>query len=118
MSWREGLDTSPRMREYMRPEDLNDEGCILLAQTILSEARQKLLSAIIADRRERSKKSAAARRDAEYFFTTPFYEALALGAVDGRATIEHIEREADEAMNRKEAPCSDKRAYKSPILGS
>ena len=84
-----------RMAEYLKPEDLDTEACITLAQTILSEAGAALMHAVRAVRDNPTNKEAAAHlRACKAFYRSDFFAALSMGAVDGEAVMQKLAAKA------------------------
>ena len=84
-----------RMAEYLKPEDLDTEDCITLAQTILSEAGAALMHAVRAVRDNPTSRDAAAHlRACKAFYRSDFFAALSMGAVDGEAVMQKLAAKA------------------------
>lgn len=89
------LDRHPRMADYMRPEDMNDDGVLKLAQQILTGAAEDYVHARrnfvahpnSADAREHYKTRCE-------FYRSEWFSALSLGVVDGEDVMRRLNREA------------------------
>ena len=89
------LDRPPRMADYMRPEEMNDEGVLKLAQQILTGAAEDYVHArrnVVAhpnnaDAQEHYKTCIA-------FYRSEWFAALSLGIVDGEDVMRWLNREA------------------------
>lgn len=84
----------PRMKTYMKPEDLNTEGCLTLAETILEEAAQEYLHARRAYITHPNDKDAREHlRTCELFYRSDWFAALS-GVVDGETVMRRLNKEA------------------------
>lgn len=87
------LDSAPRMIETLKAEDLNDEGCIRLAQEILSGAAEDYIQA----RRElvknpMDKMAVEHFRVCQRFYKSDYFEALSMGQIDGETAMKELDR--------------------------
>ena len=93
----EHLDTVAgrrRMADYLKPEDLNTEGCIALAQTILSEAGEALIHAVQHYNEWPNQENLAHLKTCQAFYRSATYNALSCGVVDGETVIRKLTKRA------------------------
>lgn len=83
-----------RMIDYLKPEDLDTEGCITLAQTILSEAGAALMHAVRRYNEWPSPENRAHLETCRAFYRSNTFTALSCGVADGEAVIRQLTKEA------------------------
>lgn len=88
------LDGARRMADYMKPEDLNTEGCLVLAETLLSDARDALVRAVKQYNDWPNKENHQHLRESQAFFRSDLFIALSCGVTDGETVIKQLTREA------------------------
>ena len=86
--------TCPRMKDYLKPEDLNTEACIDLASAILEEQALALTHAARKAASWPSKENHAALKTCRDFYKTDWFKALSCGLVDGDAVAKQIIKRA------------------------
>lgn len=77
------MDALPRMRDYLRPEDLNLDGCLALAAAVLEGAADALTDA--ARQAAEYPESALCQehfRAARAFYTSDLFTALSCGVAE------------------------------------
>ena len=85
----------PRMKDYLKAADMNTEGCLQLAETILEEAAQEYLHA---------RRAVVAHPNDEYarehfktcqaFYRSDWFAALSCGVMDGETVMRRLNKEA------------------------
>lgn len=83
-----------RMAEYLKPEDLDTEACITLAQTILSEAGAALMHAVRRYNEWPSPENHAHLATCRAFYRSDLFVALSCGVADGEAVIRQLTKQA------------------------
>ena len=82
------------MRDYMKPQDLNTEGCILLVTQILRDAAQDYLHTRRYLRRSPDDANALAHmKHVKSFYTSDYFKALSEGMVDGETVMRELDRQ-------------------------
>jgi hypothetical protein len=88
------MDARPRMKDTMKPEDLNTEACITLAQTILGEAGMALMHAVRRYNEWLSKEDRAHLETCRAFYRSDLFVALSCGVADGETVIRQLTKQA------------------------
>ena len=94
------MDACPRMRDTLRAEDLNSDACVTLAAKILAEAANEYI------RTRRRCDACPSRENLDHlktcrsFYLSEWFAALSGGLVDGKATMEALDRQARGGGNR------------------
>ena len=88
------MDRMPRMADYMKAEDLNDEGVIALAETILLELAADLKDAARRAAREPSEENLHHLETLRNFYSSDYFTVLSLGAVNGEEAARAIIKKA------------------------
>ena len=88
------MDHLPRMRDTMRAEDMNTDGCVRLVSEILDGAAQDLASAAVRTAICPSKDNYEHLRQCRAFYTSDWFVVLSNGMADGPSVAKKIEREA------------------------
>ena len=88
------LDKAPRMTDTLTPEDLDTEGCIMLAQTILSEAGKALMHAVRRYNEWPSEENRAHLDTCKAFYRSDLFTALSCGVADGETVIRQLTKQA------------------------
>ena len=83
-----------RMIDYLKPEDLDTEGCIKLAQTILSEAGEALMHAVRRYNEWPSPENLAHLKTCQAFYRSDLFTALSCGVADGETVIRKLTKQA------------------------
>ena len=82
-----------RMIDYLKPEDLDTEACITLAQTILSEAGEALMHAVRRYNDWPSAENRAHLATCRAFYRSDLFTALSCGVADGEAVIRQLTKQ-------------------------
>jgi hypothetical protein len=88
------MDARPRMKDYLKPEDLSTEGCITLAQTILGEAGKALMHAVRRYNEWPSPENHAHLETCRAFYRSDLFVALSCGVADGETVIRQLTKQA------------------------
>ena len=81
------MDRLPRMKDTLRPEDLNTDACVTLAAEILKGAAGELSSAAFSAARRPSKENLAHLNTCRAFYESDWFKILTCGAVSDGAGI-------------------------------
>ena len=96
MSWNEEEHFNhPRMKDYLKPEDLNTEGCLTLAETVLQEASEEYIRArraVVAHPNDRDAREHF--KTCQAFYRSDWFAALSGGVVDGETVMRRLNKEA------------------------
>lgn len=85
----------PRMKTYMKAADMNTEGCLQLAETILEEAAQEYLHARRAFVAHPNSKDAQEHfKTCQAFYRSDWFAALSGGVIDGETVMRRLNKEA------------------------
>lgn len=88
--------THRRMKDYMKPEDLNTDGVVMLASAVLAEAAAAYVHAKAATLRHPNDKDAQEHlKTCVLFYRSDWYKALSGGLVDGDAVMLELDRQAE-----------------------
>lgn len=86
-------DTVPRVKDYLRPEDLDTEGCLRLVRQIMKDAAAEYMQARRTLNAEPHNKGAQMRmRACREFYTSDWFKALACGLVQGETVMELLDK--------------------------
>lgn len=88
------IDRLPRMKDYMKPEDLNDEGVINLVAEVLRSMEEDLTAAARRAAYRPSDDNLQHLKLTRELYQTDWFATMTLGAVDGRQVAETIIRRA------------------------
>ena len=88
------IDAMPRMKDYLKPEDLNTNACVNLAATVLSEQANELAHAARRYANFPTKENGAHLKKLREWYETPMFDALSCGMVDGKTAAKNIIRDA------------------------
>lgn len=88
------MDKPRRMANYMRPGDLNDEGCINLAREILAGAAQSLAHAARQVAEWPSEQNYDCMAVARRFYDSDWFRILSCGVIDGPTAAKTIIKDA------------------------
>lgn len=88
------MDRLPRMKDYLKAEDLNTDACVTLATEILREAAQELAATAVRAATHPDKDTIAHLAQLRKFYASDWFAALSCGLVDGPAVAREIERDA------------------------
>ena len=101
MSWTEfdAACARARMKDYMKPEDLNTEGCLTLAEAVLQGAAEDYIHARrAAVTRPHDKDAQEHLRVCELFYRSDWFAALSGGVIDGETAMRQLNRIAVRRM--------------------
>ena len=91
------IDTAPRMKDRLTPDDLNDRACVELAATVLEEAAEAYKQALRHVRNNPFDKTAREHLNTcRDFYRSDWFKALSCGLVDGEAVMRELEKEVGE----------------------
>ena len=93
MSWVD-IDSMPRLKDYMKPQDLNTNACVNLAATVLSEQADELAHAARRYANHPSKENGEHLRKLREWYESPMFEALSCGITDGKTAAKKIIKDA------------------------
>ena len=83
-----------RMAEYLRPKDLNLDGCVKLASTILASAASDYIQCARQLKVEPNNQTVQAHYKAcRKFYLSDYFKALSGGVTDGRTVLELLDRQ-------------------------
>ena len=86
------MDKMPRMKDTLRPEDLNTNACVKLAETVLKEAAEDY---ICARRRADvcpSEENLGHLKICREFYLSDWFLALSGGVAEGSAVVRELDR--------------------------
>lgn len=86
------LDNAPRMKDTLRPEDLNTDACVKLAETILREAAEDYIHARRRADVCPSKENLGHLRICREFYLSEWFMALSGGVAEGTAVMRELDR--------------------------
>jgi len=87
------MDARPRMKDYLKPEDLSTEGCVRLATRILTDAAEAyILARRHLDQDPANKNAIEHYRLSREFYNRELFAALSLGEMSPRATVKELDR--------------------------
>ena len=90
----EGIDRMPRMKDCLKPEDLDTRACVLLAATVLEESAEAYKQARRhAMTNPRDKGARASLDTCRAFYRSDWFKALSCGLADGNAVMRELDRE-------------------------
>ena len=88
------IDRLPRMKDYLKPEDLNTTACVNLAATVLGEQAKELAHAARRYANFPSKENRHTLMTLKKFYESDWFEVLSCGLADGKKAAEDIIRHA------------------------
>ena len=89
------MDARPRMKDYLKAEDLDTDACVTLAAEILKGAAKEMSSAAIHAANKPSKENLAHLNACRGFYESDWFKILTCGAVeDGAGVARQIIRNA------------------------
>ena len=94
------MDQMPRMKDYLKTDDLDTDACVTLAAKILADTANEYV------RTRRRCDACPSRENLDHlrvcvnFYLSEFYTALSGGLVDGKAAMEALDRQARGGGNR------------------
>ena len=81
------MDARPRMKDYLKAEDLDTDACVTLAAEILKGAANELSQAASAAARQPSRGNLAHLNACRGFYESDWFKILTCGAVEDGAGI-------------------------------
>ena len=89
------MDRLPRMKDTLRPEDLDTDACVTLAAEILKGAANELATAAVSAARHPTKANLAHLKACRGFYESDWFKVLTCGAVaDGPGVARQIIKQA------------------------
>ena len=88
------MDRLPRMATYMKPEDLNDEGCIALAEAVLRGLADDLKDAARRAAHDPSEENLRHLEMIRGIYSSDYIQVLSLGEVSGEEAARYIIKRA------------------------
>ena len=89
------FDKHPRMREYMKPEDLDTDGCVALCAEVLKSAAEDYVRTRQAlNARPNNKDIKGHMKVCENFYRSSYVRALSCGLVDPDTVMADLDRQA------------------------
>lgn len=88
------MDGCRRLREYLKPEDLNLDGCVALASAVLSEAAEELASAARQAADRPTPGNLAHLQACRDFYRSDLFTALSCGLLKGELVCRKIIKDA------------------------
>ena len=88
------IPSMSRMKDTMKPEDLDTQGCVALAETILSEASRELFDATREYVLKPSVVSLERLKSAQRFFKSDWFGVLSCGVANGEEAMNAIMEKA------------------------
>ena len=88
------IDRLPRMKDYLKPEDLDTNGCLELAEEILRGMASALTQAARRAAADPCKENLHHLEVCRNVYLTDYFAALSGGLVNGKAAAEQIVKNA------------------------
>lgn len=89
------FDKRPRLCEYMKPEDLDTDGCVALCAEVLKSAAEDYVRTRTAlNARPNNKDIKAHMRVCEQFYRSNYFRTLSCGLVDPTTVMADLDRQA------------------------
>lgn len=88
------LDNAPRMKDYLKAEDLDTEACVNLAATILGEQQDALTSAARKAAAHPTKENLRHLEEMRNFYESDWFKVLSCGLADGKEIAKRIIKRA------------------------
>lgn len=88
----------PRMKDYLKPEDLNTDACVNLAATVLSEQQDALTHAARKAAAHPTKENLRHLENLRNFYTSDWFKVLSCGLADGEQIVRRIIKRAVRGM--------------------
>ena len=83
-----------RMKDYMKPEDMDTGGCLELASAILRQQAEELTVAVQRAAKFPSNGNLQHVRDIKKFYKGDMFKILSCGLIDGEVALREIVRAA------------------------
>lgn len=89
------IDSMPRMKDYLRPADLNLDGCVKLAGTVLQDMANEYVHARRALMKEPNNEAAKAHmKNMVDLYHSDYFKALSCGLANGDAVMRELDKTA------------------------
>lgn len=92
------IDSMPRMKDYLKAEDLDTDGCVELARVILKDAANALTEAARTAAGSQNPEHFRYLKMCQNFYRSDLFAALSLGLVDGETVMQQITKRALRGM--------------------
>lgn len=84
------MDRCPRMRDYLKPEDLNTDACVKLAGQVLKDAAADLITATRQYAQKPDKENRAHLKLCLAFYSSDWFTSLSCVLADGPAVAREL----------------------------
>ena len=84
----------PRMKDYLKPEDLNTKGCVTLAATVLEEQAAELAHAARRYANLPTEENLKQLKRIREWYESDWFDALSCGLADGKTVAKNIVKKA------------------------
>ena len=84
------IDRMPRMKDYLKPEDLNTTACVNLAATVLYDASVELTDAARAYADSPTQLNRDRLENAKRLYRSDRFKVLSCGVTDGETAMRQI----------------------------
>ena len=88
------LDNAPRMKDYLKAEDLDTDACVNLAATVLGEQQDALTSAARKAATHPTRENLRHLEELRRFYESDWYKVLSCGLADGKEIAKRIIKRA------------------------
>lgn len=88
------LDNAPRMKDYLKAEDLDTDACVNLAATVLSEQQAALTSAARKAAAHPTRENLRHLEEMRNFYESDWFKVLSCGLADGKEIAKRIIKRA------------------------
>ena len=89
------MDALPRMKDYLKPEDLNTDAVVTLAAEVLRAAADEYIHVVRHVREDPCNQYAVDHlRALQRFYRSDWFRALSMGTVDGEIVMKELNRMA------------------------
>ena len=88
------IERMPRMKDYLKPEDLNTEACVNLAATVLKEQAAKLAHAARRYANCPTYENLKQLKRIREWYESDWFDALSCGLADGKKVAKGIIKNA------------------------
>ena len=94
-------DNMPRMKDYLKPQDLNTDACVDLAAAILSEMQDALTYAARKAAAHPNEENLRHLESMRNFYKSDWFNVLSCGLADGEQIAQRIIKRALRGMKVK-----------------
>ena len=94
-------DNMPRMKDYLKPEDLNTDACVDLAAAVLGEQQDALTHAARKAAAHPTKENLQHLENLRNFYKSDWFKVLSCGLADGEEIAQRIIKRAVRGMKVK-----------------